>query len=176
MVGAKSDKLQIATGAVSTRYVIHEILKKKRNGREYIEAKPYVRIVARLAAVPGNYADVIPPFNPYKLYGGSKPTATAEEEGTGGAGRPDVSIKVVELLGAFSRARTGRSSTRKKCPRSLSVRKARKRWRPEHAAKQRKVAKPPQPEAQEAAGEQSQSRCPPTPRFSPRPPSTPKSR
>lgn len=97
----KSDKLQIATGAVSTRYVIHESLKKKRNGREYIEAKPYVRIVARLAAVPGNYADVIPPFNPYKLYGGSKPTATAEEEGTGGAGRPDVSIKVVELLGGI---------------------------------------------------------------------------
>ena len=76
-------------------------MKKKRNGREYIEAKPYVRIVARLAAVPGNYADVIPPFSPYKLYGGSKPTATAEEEGTGGAGRPDVSIKVVELLGGI---------------------------------------------------------------------------
>lgn len=97
----KSDKLQIASGAMSTRYVIHESLKKKRNGREYIEAKPYVRIVARLSTVPPNYADVIPPFNPYKLYGGAKPTATAEEEGDGRGGRPDVSVKVVELLGGI---------------------------------------------------------------------------
>ena len=110
----KSDKLQIATGAVSTRYVIHESLKKKRNGREYIEAKPYVRIVARLAAVPGDYADVIPPFNPYKLFGGNKPTATAEEEGTGGAGRRTSRSRLWSCWAVFSRARMGRSSTRKK--------------------------------------------------------------
>lgn len=94
----KSDKLQIASGATSTRFVIHESLKKRRKDREYIEQKPYVRIVSRLAAVPANYADVIPPFNPYKLYGNTQATASTEDDS---AGRGEVSTKVVELLGGI---------------------------------------------------------------------------
>jgi murein DD-endopeptidase MepM/ murein hydrolase activator NlpD len=97
---AKTDRLQITTGAMSTRFIIHETLKQRRNGREYIYAKPYVRIVSRLAAVPSNYADVIPPFNPFKLYADSKPVGVEDEDGTT-AQRTDVSVKVVELLGGF---------------------------------------------------------------------------
>jgi len=97
---AKTDKLQVTTGATSTRFIIHETLKQRRNGREYIYAKPYVRIVSRLAPVPANYSDVIPPFNPLKLYADAKPVASNDEE-EAGAARTDVAVRVVELLGGF---------------------------------------------------------------------------
>ena len=97
---AKTDRLQITTGATSTRFIIHETLKQRRNGREYIYAKPYVRIVSRLAPVPANYSDVIPPFNPLKLYADNKPVASNREGETPAQNR-DVSVRVVELLGGF---------------------------------------------------------------------------
>ncbi len=97
---AKTDKLQVTTGATSTRFIIHETLKQRRNGREYIYAKPYVRIVARLAPVPANFADVIPPFNPFKLYADTKPVSNNEDEGVEQP-RSDVAVRVVELLGGF---------------------------------------------------------------------------
>lgn len=96
----KADKLQTTTGALSTRFVIHESLKVKKANREYIHAKPYARIVARLAPVSQEYADVIPPFNPFKLYateGGTQTRSAASD----GAASTDVSIKVVELLGGI---------------------------------------------------------------------------
>lgn len=97
---AKTDRLQITTGATSTRYIIHETLKQRRNGREYIYAKPYVRIVSRLAPVPANYTDVIPPFNPLKLYADNKPVSSNREDETISLNR-DVNVRVVELLGGF---------------------------------------------------------------------------
>ncbi len=46
----KVDRLRVVTGAMSTRYIIHETLRQNRGGREYPSTpKPYVRIVARLA-------------------------------------------------------------------------------------------------------------------------------
>lgn len=96
----KSDKLQTTVGAVSTRFIIHDSLKVKKANREYIHAKPYARIVARLAPVPGQYADVIPPFNPFKLYATNRGTHTQSNAGEGAA-NTDVSIKVVELLGGI---------------------------------------------------------------------------
>jgi murein DD-endopeptidase MepM/ murein hydrolase activator NlpD len=97
---AKTDRLQVTTGATSTRFIIHETLKQRRNGREYIYAKPYVRIVSRLAPVPANYADVIPTFNPLKLYADNKPIAANRDDETT-APNQDVSVRVVELLGGF---------------------------------------------------------------------------
>jgi murein DD-endopeptidase MepM/ murein hydrolase activator NlpD len=100
----RTDRLQLATGTNSTRFIIHETLKQRRNGREYLHAKPYARIVARLAPVPPNseFADVIPPFNPFKLYSTGR-TVSADDEDTaeGGSERGDVAIKVVELLGGI---------------------------------------------------------------------------
>src|SRR5262249_13903271 len=60
-------------------------------------------IVARLAPVPANYADVIPPFNPFKLYDSNTPIGTDEDSGSNrpAAGRSDVSVRVVELLGGI---------------------------------------------------------------------------
>ena len=103
-VSPKSDRLQLTTGALSTRYIIHESSKQRRDGREYVRQKPYARIVARLAPVPSNYSDVIPPFNPFKLYANSQPVSSnddSDENAGSGLSRSDVSIKVVELLGGI---------------------------------------------------------------------------
>lgn len=101
----RTDRLQLATGASSMRFIIHETLKQRRNGREYLHAKPYARIVARLAPVPANseYADVIPAFNPFKLYASNRPVSSDDEdvEAAGGGEKGDVAIKVVELLGGI---------------------------------------------------------------------------
>lgn len=94
----KTDKLQISAGTTSTRYVIHESVKQRRDGRVYIHAKPFLRVVARLAPVPDQYLDVIPPFNPFKLYADVNPIASGQE-GNGETARKDVKIKVVELIG-----------------------------------------------------------------------------
>ncbi len=50
-VSPKMDRLQLTTGALSTRYIIHESSKQRRDGREYMRQRPYARIVARLAPV-----------------------------------------------------------------------------------------------------------------------------
>jgi murein DD-endopeptidase MepM/ murein hydrolase activator NlpD len=97
----KSDRLLLTTGALSTRYIIHESSKSRREGREYVRQKPYARIVARLASVPGDVE--IPPFNPFKLYANSQPVTSNDPDESAGSGlsRTDVSVKVVELLGGI---------------------------------------------------------------------------
>ena len=103
-VTPKSDRLQLTTGALSTRYIIHESSKSRRDSREYVRQKPYARIVARLAPVPSVAKGKIPPFNPFKLYANSQPTAEgedADENAGSGLSRSDVSVKVVELLGGI---------------------------------------------------------------------------
>lgn len=106
----KVDRLQVTTGAKSTRYVIHETLRQRRGGREYIYAKPYVRLVARLAPVPTTMVERIPPFNPFKLYADNKPIGDAEDDATSpGASTADVSIRVVDLLGGVLPLEDGQS-------------------------------------------------------------------
>ncbi|MFG3591006.1 hypothetical protein [Bradyrhizobium sp. RDI18] len=98
----KSDRLQPTTGALSTRYIIHESSKSRRDSREYVRQKPYARIVARLAPVPADQRDKIPAFNPFKLYGSSQPSEPDADESAGsGLSKSDVSSKVVELLGGI---------------------------------------------------------------------------
>ncbi|WP_290979604.1 peptidoglycan DD-metalloendopeptidase family protein [Hyphomicrobium sp.] len=99
----KSDRLQLTTGALSTRYIIHESSKSRRDSREYVRQKPYARIVARLAPVPVDKKDDIPAFNPFKLYGSGQPSEPGDSDDNAGSGlsRTDVSTKVVELLGGI---------------------------------------------------------------------------
>ncbi len=97
----KTDLLKISTGTTSTRYIIHDALKQKRDGRFYIRAKPYVRIVARLAPVPKDYADVIPPFNPFKLYADSKPVGAKDHDGDLVDENANMNVEVVELIGGI---------------------------------------------------------------------------
>jgi murein DD-endopeptidase MepM/ murein hydrolase activator NlpD len=97
----KGDLLQMVGGAASTRFIIHDSMKVKKANREYILAKPYARVVARLAPVTPQYADVIPPFNPFKLYASDKGGAQNRSPAADGQANSDVAIKVVELLGGI---------------------------------------------------------------------------
>jgi murein DD-endopeptidase MepM/ murein hydrolase activator NlpD len=91
----KSDRLQVTSGAVTVRYLINESRKQRRAGREYIQAKPYVRIVGRLAPVPEDFESLIPNFNPLKLYAATKPAKGGKEDD---AGQDNVTVTVLELL------------------------------------------------------------------------------
>lgn len=64
----KTGKLQIASGALSARYVIHKQVNVTRNDRPFIEIRPYLRIVSRLAPATSENAELIPRFNPFHLY------------------------------------------------------------------------------------------------------------
>ena len=97
----KSDRLQITSGAVTVRYFLKDSLKQRLAGREYIHAKPYVRIVGRLAAVPETYEAAIPPFNPLELYAINKTAGEGDETETPVTAQGSVKINVVELLGGI---------------------------------------------------------------------------
>ena len=103
----KSDRLQITSGAVTVRYLINESLKQRRAGREYIHAKPYVRIVGRLAPVPSDYEELIPTFNPLKLYAVNQPANGDRESDSPNADEGRVTVNVVELLGGILPAEDG---------------------------------------------------------------------
>lgn len=96
----KTAKLAVTTGTTTTRYLIHDTLKQRRGGRDYIYAKPYVRLMMRLASVLPNYADVIPPFNPYKLYANTQPIGSEDETRQPNTSS-EVDVKIVELLGGI---------------------------------------------------------------------------
>lgn len=103
----RSDRLQVNVGANSTRFVIRESRSETRGGRKYMANKPYVRIVSRLAPVPADNTDVIPAFNPFKLYADARPVGVGD--GPEGADRKDVQIRVVELLGGTLANEDGQS-------------------------------------------------------------------
>jgi murein DD-endopeptidase MepM/ murein hydrolase activator NlpD len=96
----KADRLKVTSGAKTVRYRINEPLKQQRGGREYIDAKPYVRIVGRLAPVPTNEEKNIPVFNPLKLYATEADTGGTSEK-TGPSGMGNIAVNVVELLGGI---------------------------------------------------------------------------
>lgn len=97
---AKTDRLQIASGAMASKQIIHEQVQVRRDNRPFIQIRPYMRIMARLAPVPPNKSAGIPAFNPLKLYAA---TATDADAGADGAleGRTDVAVRVLELLGGI---------------------------------------------------------------------------
>lgn len=97
----KSDRMEVANGAGTMRFVIQEKLHQRRNGRDYILAKPYVRIVARLGAPSDATKQLIPPFNPFKLYANSAPIQDADGDQGEATANADVVVRVVELLGGI---------------------------------------------------------------------------
>ncbi len=96
----KADKLVATSGAMSTKFIIYDSIRQRRDNREYLQKKTYARIVARLSSAPtSQFADRTPAFNPYKLY------ATGEEgneqDVLASVERQDAAVKVVELLGGI---------------------------------------------------------------------------
>lgn len=105
----KSDRLQVTSGAVTVRYLINESRKQQRAGREYIHAKPYVRIVGRLAPVPKDFESLIPAFNPLKLYAINQPAKTGQESDAPASDQGSVTATVLELLDGVLPVEDGQS-------------------------------------------------------------------
>lgn len=93
----------MTTGAVSTRYITQASIRERRANREYLQKKPYARILIRLAEVRSDPAIDVPAFNPLKLFA----TASSPKEGsadgavTSGPEGGEVQTRVVELLGSI---------------------------------------------------------------------------
>jgi murein DD-endopeptidase MepM/ murein hydrolase activator NlpD len=94
----KTDRLLIPSGAMATKFVIHDPVRQRRGSRDYIMNKPYARLVARLAPITKAEALKVPPFNPFKLYANTTPLDAAERPEDG---QQDASVKIVELLGGI---------------------------------------------------------------------------
>ena len=105
-VSPKADRLQLTTGALSTRYIIHEV-------HEEPARQPRIRSPKTLcphrcpprAGTRRTTPTTIPPFNPFKLYAncatGQYSNDDADDNAGSGLSRTDVSVKVVELLGGI---------------------------------------------------------------------------
>ena len=95
----KTDRMVASAGAVSTKHIIHDSMRRQVGNREKIFNKSYARVVARLAPVAARQAEAIPPFNPYKLY--ASPSRGDGAPAAPGDDTQDVHVKVVELLGGI---------------------------------------------------------------------------
>ena len=97
----KSDRLQVASGALSARYTIHEQANVRRDNRQFIEVRRYMRIVARLSPTAQKNGDVIPPFNPLNLFAAKADGGASGKQDGGTSGNGRVNVRVIELLGGI---------------------------------------------------------------------------
>lgn len=104
----KTDRLVIPSGTMGTKFVILDAVRQRRGSRDYIQNKPYARLVARLGPISKVEAQRVPPFNPFKLYANTAPLGTAERPDDG---QQDASAKIVELLGGTIPSEDGQELT-----------------------------------------------------------------
>lgn len=98
----KSDRLEATTGAMVTRYIVQDSIRQRRGTREYIQNKPYARVLARLVAVRADAVGAVPAFNPIRLYGNATPIGESDElPAASGAHANGIAQRVVELLGSI---------------------------------------------------------------------------
>ncbi len=97
----KADRLEATTGAMVTRYIVQESIRQRRGSREYIQNKPYARVLARLVAVRADSVGSIPAFNPIRLYGNTTPIGESDDAPTASGTNTGVALRVVELLGSI---------------------------------------------------------------------------
>ena len=104
--GLKSDKITVTTKGLTTKYIIQDSIVERRNSREFITVKPYVRIAATLSTVKPENGDAIPPFNPFDLYADKKRGLDGKPTLQGGpvdkpASNQFVTSRLLELAGGF---------------------------------------------------------------------------
>lgn len=93
----RGEPLQRAKATQTGKHTIHEQIQVRRDGRPFIQVRPYTLVVAQLKPVPSANADVIPPFNPLALYAAQPGESRDAAEASSNAS--NVRIEVVELLG-----------------------------------------------------------------------------
>jgi len=102
--GEKTDKIKTTTKGLTTRYIIQDSVVERRNAKEFVSVKPYVRITATLSTVKPDSSDTIPPFNPFDLYAKTNASNRKADQPDQAEQAPDnafLTVKMVELAGGF---------------------------------------------------------------------------
>ncbi len=94
----KVDRLQPIGDAQSAKHIIRENVQVRKDGRPFLQIKPYMRVVGLLSPVPARDTELVPAFNPFKLYATQASAETAAQEGDGSESRTDVAIRVIDLV------------------------------------------------------------------------------
>lgn len=97
----KSNRLHIASSALTARYTIHEQVQVRRNNRPFIQIRPYLRISMRLVPATPTNQDVIPPFNPFTLYAATSVDTDGGQKDASDERQGSIRARVVELLGGI---------------------------------------------------------------------------
>jgi murein DD-endopeptidase MepM/ murein hydrolase activator NlpD len=93
----RADQLAKTQAVQPGKHIIHEQIQVRRDGRPFIQVRPYTRVVALLQPVPKANADVIPAFNPLALY--AEAPGESRDDGETVQSPDNVRVDVVELLG-----------------------------------------------------------------------------
>jgi len=102
--GEKTNKIETTTKGLTTRYIIQDSVVERRNTREFVTVKPYVRITATLSTVKPDNHDEIPPFNPFDLYAERKDAEKGASQSSQTEKAPHnefLRAKFVDLAGGF---------------------------------------------------------------------------
>jgi murein DD-endopeptidase MepM/ murein hydrolase activator NlpD len=102
--GEKTNKIKTTTKGLTTRYIIQDSVVERRNSREFVSLKPYVRISATLSTVAPENDEPIPAFNPFDLYAEQKTSGSkAEQPAPSEKAQHNkfLTLKIVGLAGGF---------------------------------------------------------------------------
>jgi murein DD-endopeptidase MepM/ murein hydrolase activator NlpD len=89
----KSDRLEATASGLVTKHIVREQVRQQVGDREAISYRPYVRIIASLAATLPGDADRIPAFNPLQLFANDRPLSGAP----GAVASNPIRIEIVDL-------------------------------------------------------------------------------
>ncbi|NJM34307.1 MAG: peptidoglycan DD-metalloendopeptidase family protein [Rhodomicrobium sp.] len=102
--GEKTDKIKTTTKGLTTKYIIHDSFVERRNSREFVTVKPYIRIAATLSTVKLDNSDAIPAFNPFDLYVDNKSSrsrAATGEPNDKAAHNQFLTSRLLDIAGGF---------------------------------------------------------------------------
>ena len=102
-LGKKEDKIIITSKGLTTRHTIHDSVVQRRGNREFIQIKPYVRLVASLATAKPQNFEAIPALNPLELYSSETKTKPASRDDANAGPTVDgrVETRLIDLAGGF---------------------------------------------------------------------------
>lgn len=112
--GQKTDKIPMTTKGLTTRYTIQDSVVERRNAREFISVKPYIRITASLSTEEPDGAETIPTFNPFDLYVEKSQDSRKPLQADQSDRAPHnqfMTIRIVELAGGFLPEEDGQTLT-----------------------------------------------------------------
>jgi murein DD-endopeptidase MepM/ murein hydrolase activator NlpD len=99
--GTKTDRLVISSNGLTTRSLIMDRIERRLGDKDFIDTKPYAKLVATLATDRPERDVSVPSFNPMDLSGGDAPIVRKDQAGAELTSDPRVSVRFVEVPGGF---------------------------------------------------------------------------